>query len=135
LDPQIKLLAFNFNLIIILFFLIYIILTARLQRKKKKQLIKQNQDQNKQISQTLNGFSASNQSEKKAKLTAFFQLCEQNFQKLKIYSWQESFFSLPALLIPGLSLCFYFFYYCFTNSDFSGAFNIYLLSLCIQSIF
>lgn len=73
--------------------------------------------------------------QKQAGVAKIFQLFDKNMKNNKSFFLTQIFFTLPTLIIPGLSVIFYFLYYRFAATDFTNAFTVYLLSLSIQSIF
>lgn len=135
LEPQIKKLALWFNSLIILAFVFYILLVFSFQKKQKKRWEQRQQAESKQIWATLNSLAVDNKIQQQANIQKMDQLLAQNFQKNKSFWWQKSLFGLPFLLIPGLSVFFYFLYYNFAATSFEGAFEVYFLSLNIQNIF
>src|SRR5205807_2047108 len=73
--------------------------------------------------------------QKQTRIKRIFLTLDHNLSKNKSYFLQKIIFNLPILIIPGLSVIFYFLYYRFAAVDFSDAFLVYLLSLNIHSIF
>ena len=73
--------------------------------------------------------------QKKEIVTKFFQFLDQNLQQKQTFFLAKIFFALPTLIIPGLSVIFYFLYYRYSAPHFGDAFIVYLLSFSIQSIF
>ncbi|RHZ36849.1 hypothetical protein [endosymbiont GvMRE of Glomus versiforme] len=136
---ELKALTLWFNLIVILAFLFYMFLAAGLQKQKDWEKKQRTYAEKQQIQLTLTSLTWQNNQEEKqqkqARITKTFRLLDHNLNKNRFYFLQTIIFNLPILIIPGLSVIFYFLYYRFAANDFSDAFLVYLLSLSIQSIF
>lgn len=130
-----KTLVFWFNLIVILAFLFYVFLIAGLRKQKNWEKKRRTYTEEQQIQLTLTSLNEGDKQQKKARITKTFRLMDHNLNKNRSYFLQKIIFNLPILIIPGLSVIFYFLYYRFTAIDFSDAFLVYLLSLSIQNIF
>jgi len=118
-------------------FLFYILFTSTLQKEKNEKKKQQSQMERQQIQSTISSLTLpdADGKQKKNKITKTFQLLDHNLSKNNSYFFQKIIFNLPIMIIPGLSVIFYFLYYRFKAVDFSDAFLVYLLSLSIQNIF
>lgn len=132
LNSQLKNFSFYFNSIAIWALFMFVIITFDLQKRIKKENLQHKQDYDRQINEFINNLSLSD--DHQLILQKLLQLNKQRTTKNIYFSLWESFFSLPFLLIPGLSILFYLLYYTFAASNFSDTLNVYLLSLSVGSI-
>ena len=137
LEKGLKTFVLWFNLIVILGFLFYILFTSTLQKEKNEKKKQQSQMERQQIQSTISSLTLpdADGKQKKNRITKTFQLLDHNLSKNNSYFFQKIIFNLPIMIIPGLSVIFYFLYYRFKAVDFSDAFLVYLLSLSIQNVF